>query len=194
MLHEDHMHDITHRSGRANERQYVDGANRMRIAGGMISLEGAPRPGLNAAGGRRFTAPLPGQRDSRKCDRLDKEGSVIRHPSLPGVDLLWCLYDTFMNPGVISVSMTAAAMVDIKAWSLGVERGIVGRSAALNARDPNGQPVGWVIRYGGRGPDEAVTEGDAEDLFRKIVQGGLLGGEDSGAGGGRAEASGLRCR
>jgi hypothetical protein len=97
------------------------------------------------------------------------------------VDLLWCGYDTFMNPGVISVHMTGAGMVDLQAWSWGVESGIVGKGAGFrgdSSGSGGGMVVGWVARYAGAGPHDEPEPGDEEDLFRRIVQGGLATGED----------------
>ncbi|EXJ63955.1 hypothetical protein A1O7_00290 [Cladophialophora yegresii CBS 114405] len=186
VLHNDHTHDVTYRTGRANARQYRDGADIedvmtlvLRPGSGPGSRRGVvPRPGRNIHGGPRFRTER--HAPSERCGRLDKEDSVIRHVALPGVDLLWCGYDSFMNPGVISVQMTGVAMVDLRAWSWGVEAGIVGRGAGFRG-DPSGGMgvvVGWVARYAGEGPHEEPEHGDAEDLFRRIVQGGLLAGED----------------
>jgi hypothetical protein len=198
VIHHDHMHDITNRTNRGDQVQYTDGAGLptprgarvrssqgIRIGLGGVRTEAVPPPGRNLAGGRRF-GDTALEKD-KSCRRIRKECSVIRHVSLPGIDLLWCGNDRYMDPGVIRVHFTAANMVDLEAWHWGVGHGIVGRAASFNdgttgsgSRDGqgNGLPlVGWVARYGGRRPDEEPTAGDTEDLFRRIVQGGLHSGK-----------------
>ncbi|OCT53346.1 hypothetical protein CLCR_10361 [Cladophialophora carrionii] len=182
VLHNDHTHDVTDRTDRANERQYPDGTDGGAVRtlalrpGPRSRRDAAPAPGRNVLGGPRFRTPT--HAPSERCGRLDKENSVIRHVALPGVDLLWCGYDSFMNPGVIAVHMTGTGMVDLGAWGWGVQTGIVGRGAGYRGDPSGGMVVGWVARYAGAGPHEEPVRGDAEDLFRRIVQGGLVAGED----------------
>ena len=177
VLHRDHTHDITHRNVAANDQQYRDGANRLKIGRGLLTMErDPPPPGLNRLGGPRSRG-----KEYDQCGKLDEEGSVIRHRDLPGIDLLWCNYDQDMNPGTISIAFTAASMVDLAAWSMGVQTGIVGKGARFNNYAGNGSgseagraSVGWIARYGGNAPDAEPGEEDMEGLFRKIVQGGLF--------------------
>ncbi|KAJ9608111.1 hypothetical protein H2200_007099 [Cladophialophora chaetospira] len=169
LLH-DHMYEVTRGSSRGNARRHQDGNNRLRIAGGLVSLEERSRQGRTSQRGSRSTG------EGRVEPRCIVD-SVIRHPAIPGVDLLFCLYDAPVGPSVIFVRMGGVTKVDLRAWSWGVENGVVGKGADFNARDANADPVAWVVRYGGNSPDEEPEEGDIEDLFRKIVQGGLSVGK-----------------
>jgi hypothetical protein len=63
--------------------------------------------------------------------------SVIRHPNIPGVDLLWCGYDATISPRTF-VHMTALEMVDMRAWTEGVKNGAVGQVADMDGR------LGWI--------------------------------------------------
>ena len=173
VLHNDHMHDITHVT-RSNTRSFADTT---RTSRGILARPLADRHGRNSAGGRRFTDREMNGTSPDRCGRLDKEGSIIRHRGIPGVDLLWCCYDRWQAPGIISVQMFAVALVDMQLWSWGIEMGIVGKSASFR---PPPEGVGWIQRYGGESAGEEVREGDVEDTFRKIVQGGLRAGEEFG--------------
>ncbi|OAL25805.1 hypothetical protein AYO20_10360 [Fonsecaea nubica] len=123
-----------------------------------------------------------------RCGPSAKESSVIRHRGVPGVDVLWVGYDRTVDPRHLHVHMTGADMVDVRLWSWGVEMGVVGKSAVF------GGWVGWIGPNGGSAAGAGETgregvenrgreqegDGDDEDLFRKIVQGGLRAGEELG--------------
>lgn len=82
-----------------------------------------------------------------------KVSSVIRHPNIPGVDLLWCGYDEDESPHIL-VHMTAFDMVNLELWSEGVKTGVVGQAADMDGR------LGWI------------EPGD-DSPFERIVQGGV---------------------
>ncbi|KAI1623743.1 hypothetical protein EDD37DRAFT_650835 [Exophiala viscosa] len=86
----------------------------------------------------------------RTCKKVS---SVIRHPNIPGVDLLWCGYDEDKSPHVF-VHMTAFDMVDPQLWKVGVKTGVVGRAADMDGR------LAWI-------------EPGNDSPFERIVQGGL---------------------
>ncbi|EXJ72977.1 uncharacterized protein A1O5_04126 [Cladophialophora psammophila CBS 110553] len=177
ILHHDHMHDVTHLS-----------PARRPPAGGIEigwrgvrrlppSSSGSSRSNLARRGNSRYPDPR-GPAPNDRCGRLDKESSVIRHRAVPGVDILWTGYDKFMDPRHLHVHMTAAAMVDVRLFSWGVEMGVVGRSADFRG------VVKWIGPHDdgdgdGSRSGEADVNGD-EDLFRKIVQGGLRAAEQLG--------------
>lgn len=96
------------------------------------------------------TAPCP---HTTGDGRRRRASSVIRHPHIPGVDLLWCGYDEASSPHTF-VHMTACHMVNVDYWSEGVRLGAVGRAADMDGN------VGWV-------------ESGEHSLFEMIVQGGL---------------------
>ncbi|KIW24974.1 uncharacterized protein PV07_10650 [Cladophialophora immunda] len=185
VLHHDHMHDVTHVSSPRPPRRPPTtaveigwrGIRRVQMPTSLSSPSSRPPRS-------RYPDPRgPGPND--RCGRLDKESSVIRHRGLPGVDILWVGYDKFMDPRHVHVHMTAAAMVDVRLWSWGVEMGVVGKSAGFRGwvdwigPDDNAAGAGAQADGNGNGNGEGNAD-SGEDLFRKIVQGGLRAGEDLG--------------
>ncbi|OAP57957.1 hypothetical protein AYL99_07047 [Fonsecaea erecta] len=206
VLHHDHMHDVTEQYvARHSPPTSVEIGWQ-----GIRRVEPLPLPLLTAAAPPGFPFPFPspssnfhpprppltpthrppprsrypdprgpGPGPINRCGRLDKESSVIRHRGVPDVDILWVGYDKFIDPCHLHVHMTAAAMVDVRLWSWGVEMGVVGKSAGFR---------GWVDWIEGSDPDgngrgtsaDNREANDEEDLFRKIVQGGLRAGEELG--------------
>ncbi|KIY00289.1 uncharacterized protein Z520_03974 [Fonsecaea multimorphosa CBS 102226] len=164
VLHHDHMHDVTHLHAQQQPRRPRPPPTAMEIGWRGVRRVDDPRPSRS----RYPTHDPRGPKPNDRCGHLDKETSVIRHRGIPGVDILWVGYDKYMDPRHMRVHMTAADMVDVKLWSWGVEMGVVGKSAELQGF------VDWIEGPSGNGSAED------EDLFRKIVQGGLRAGEDLG--------------
>jgi hypothetical protein len=123
------------------------------------------------------------------------EESIIRHATIPTLDLLYC--HQHHRFGVISISVPAVEKVDMALWAWGVEIGVIGRSCLFRARrgeygDDNEAEignggdmgkVGWVVRYGAGPRGEGM---DVERMFRGIMLGGVDAAKRFGIGPGRA--------
>jgi hypothetical protein len=60
---------------------------------------------------------------------LLRGSKVIRHPGLPGVDILWCLRKP--KDGKLYVGVIADTMVNMKEWKVGIEDGILGKAVDI---------------------------------------------------------------
>jgi hypothetical protein len=87
-----------------------------------------------------------------------RDCKIIRHPNLPGVDVLWCLRKP--RDGKLYLGVIADGMVDMKAWKEGIEDGVLGKAVDMPGT------LGW-------------TQACEHSEFEKIV----LGDTHRGTGG-----------
>ncbi len=117
--------------------QYTPGARFSELSWPILAAQGFTKHDLHhdhVHDSTMTTTTIPTLCRGRRTTRFS---SVIRHPNIPGVDLLWCGYDSSRSP-LTFVHMTALEMVDLAAWTEGVRTGVVGQVADMDGR------LGWI--------------------------------------------------
>ncbi len=143
---EGHHHSRTSMIRQAIERDLTGSARPSeRLGSGRRSTDLSARTRPEASAGTRAArgrARLPPARTARPRPRPTRQTFVIRHPNIPGVDLLRCEYDEVVSPHTFVVRLTTGAAdleVDVREWAAGVRAGVLGAAADM----PEEAWVGW---------------------------------------------------
>jgi len=109
---------------------HTPGAEYSELSWPVLARQGFTKHDAVDAASTAAVAIRSGSRQRASWPQAHRGVSIIRHPNLPGIDILWCGFDNNMGP-LTRVHNAAIEMVDVEMWSAGVRLGIVGRSADM---------------------------------------------------------------